>query len=85
MNDQGKLTGGTALLILASIALAGTGAALAPEHSWPIWLLIAGWITMFTALNTVYGTIRRKVREREIRDEERAKASHTGRQGRDTS
>lgn len=73
MNDQGKLTGWTAFLILAGVGLVLAGGALAPSGALYTWLLIAGWMVSMTAFNNVYRKVRDKVREREIRDEERAR------------
>jgi len=71
MNDNGKLTGWTSLLILAGIGLVLAGAALAPDNSLPTWLLVGGWGLTTMALNNVYRKVREKVREREIREDER--------------
>jgi hypothetical protein len=73
MNDQGKLTAGTSVLILAGIVLAFVGGALAPDGQVYTWLLIGAWICAMQAFNSVHGKIRKGVWEREIRDDERQK------------
>ncbi len=78
MDDNGRFTGWTAFLILAGIGLAIAGGALAPDNSPYTWLLIAAWGVTLTALNNVYGKIRGKVREREIRDDERNRLTGKG-------
>jgi hypothetical protein len=78
MSDDGKLTFWTAFLILAGIGLVITGAALAPDHSAATWLLVAAWAVTMTALNNVYGKVREKIREREIREQERHRAGGQG-------
>ena len=75
MNDNGRLTGWTALLILAGIGLALAGGALAPDGQLYTWLLIAAWAVTMTALNNVYRKVRDKTREHEIRAEERNRLS----------
>ena len=80
MNDQGGFTGWTAFLILAGIALALTGGALAPDGSVYTWLLVAAWGVTLIALNNVYRKVRTKVDEAQIRADERARI--LGEQGR---
>jgi len=71
MDDNGRLTGWTAFLILASIGLAFAGGWLAPDRSLPVWLLVGAWAAAVTAGNNIYRKVREKVRERQIREEER--------------
>src|SRR6516225_834278 len=73
MNNQGKLTGGTNFLLLASIVAAIVGGAMAPDNPVYTWLLIGAFVACFTALNNVYLSVRTKVREAEIRQDERTK------------
>ena len=73
MNNQGKLTGGTNFLLLASIVLVIVGGAMAPDNQVYTWLLIGAFVACFTALNNVYLSVRTKVREAEIRQDERTK------------
>jgi hypothetical protein len=75
MDDKGKLTGWTVFLILAGLGLVIAGGALASDSSLPTWLLIGGWIATMTALNNVIRKVHEKVREREIREEERSRLS----------
>lgn len=79
MNDQGKLTGWTEFLIVAGIGLALAGGALAPHNSLCTWLLIGAWGVTLTALNNVFRKVHDKVREREIREQERARLGREGR------
>ena len=74
MNAKGHLTGWTSLLILAGIGLSIADAAMAPE-TLPTWLMAGGFIATWDALRNIYGPARRAVREREIRDDERARLS----------
>jgi hypothetical protein len=71
MDDSGRLTGWTAFLILTGIGLLFAGAALAPDGSLYTWLLVAAYGVTLTALNNIHRKVRGKVREREIRDDER--------------
>ena len=70
MNDQGKLTPFTVLLILGGLGMALAGGILAPD-TLPTALLGGAWWATFLALNNVYRKVREKIREREIREEER--------------
>lgn len=70
MDDKGKLTGGTALLIVAGLVLVLIGGALAPDGQVYTWLLVGAWAATNAALNNIYRKVRTKVREREIREEE---------------
>jgi hypothetical protein len=72
MDDKGKLTGWTALLIVAGMVLMIVGGWLAPD-SLPTFLMVAGWGVTFTALNNIYRKVRSKVDERQIREDERAR------------
>lgn len=81
MDDKGKLTTWTAILTVASIALAIAGGWMAPD-SVATWLLVAAWLCSNTALNNVYGKVRAAVREREIREEERQRLGGLPRQDR---
>ena len=72
MNDKGHLTGWTAFLIVAGIGMAIAGAVLAPD-TLPTFLLISGYGAVLIALNNVHGKIRSKMKEREIRDDERSR------------
>jgi hypothetical protein len=77
MNDQGRFTGWTGLLVLAGMALAITGALLAPA-TLPTRLLAGGWVCIMLALSSVYRKARAKAREQQIRDDERARLSGPG-------
>lgn len=52
--------------------MALAGAALAPD-SLATWLLVVAWLVTMTAFNSVFGKVRTAVRERQIREEERAR------------
>jgi hypothetical protein len=72
MTAKGHLTGWTSLLILAGIGLSIAGVAMAPQ-TLPTWLMAGGFAATWTALNNIYRPVRRAVREREIREDERAR------------
>ena len=71
MDDKGKLTAWTALLIVAGTGLALAGGALAPDGKPYTWLLVGAWGVTLTAFNNIYRKVRDKVTEREIREDER--------------
>jgi hypothetical protein len=74
MNDQGRLTGWTSFLILASLGLVIAAAAVSGSTlPLPVVLLYAAWLADFAVLNSVLRKIRDKRREHEIRTEERAR------------
>lgn len=75
MNDNGRLTGWTAFLIVAGVVLALAGGALAPDSQVYTWLLVGAWITTNIALNNVYRKVRTKVDERQIREDERRRVA----------
>jgi hypothetical protein len=79
MNDRGRLTIWTAFLVLAGIALALAGAILAPDRALYTWLFVAAFGATWIAFSNVLRKVRDKVREREIRDEERARLTEQGR------
>lgn len=82
MDDKGKLTAWTALLIVTGIILALIGGALAPDGKIYTWLLIGGWLCTSTALGNVYGKVRTAIRESEIREQERQRLGGRPRQDR---
>jgi hypothetical protein len=78
MNDQGRLTGWTCLLLLAGIVLVVTGALLAPPGKVYVWVLVAAWIAVMSAANRIYLKARAVIREQQIRADERARLSGPG-------
>ena len=79
MKPDGKLTGWTALLILAGFGLGIVGAALAPPTT-PTLLLVLGWVCFVAAASNIYRPIRKYIAERDIRADERARLTGDGRQ-----
>lgn len=78
MNDKGKLTGRTCLLVLAGLALTVTGSLLAPPGKPYVWLLCGGWAAMAFAFTSVYLKARGVIREQQIRADERSQLSNPG-------
>lgn len=73
MKENGRLTGWTCLLLLASFALVIGGAILAPPGKPYVWVLVAAWIAGMTAANRIYLRARAVIHEEKIRADERAR------------